>query len=214
MSLSILEQKLYKSNFKNEEQRLNILVSLHSHLTKHKGVPSFYIAENNLNINSFLNKILFSEINNLIEINSLNLKTLGIPQKYLSTLSSEDRFEILEMIEDVLSNGFGKGHVHYEVLRLSPQNNCPVLEILKSNLQNTIEFAYLIKKLNFRLSEANKYLFQIENIFSSGERNYHPSTISKSYSLLVEKSWKNNWMSHENYIDSNIPSSILILEDL
>lgn len=213
MSITILEQKLYKSNFKSEEARFNILFSLHAYLSKHKEVPSFYIQQNNLNVFNLIDKVLFSDISNLIELNSENIKSLGMPKKFFSSLSYEETDEILEMIEDIICNGLGKGFIHYEKLRIYPEENCLLLKILTSEKNNNLQYEHLIRILEKRLFEAKKYLSQINANFTEGERNYHPSIISKSYSLLFEKSWKNSWMSNSNYM-TDLTSNILILEDV
>jgi len=213
MSISILEQKLYKSNFKSEESRFSILFSLHSFLTSHKEVPCFYIQDNNLNISRLLQKVLFSDISNINEFNSNNIRSLGISKKFYSSLTNEEINEIIDMVEDIIRNGLGKGFMHYEKLRISPEDNCPMLNILTSKLDNNSEYEYLIKILQKRLDESQKYLHKINNVFTSGERNYHPSIISKSYTMLFEKSWKNNWMSQTNYLQDST-SNILILEDI
>lgn len=209
----MLEQKLYKSNFKTEECRYNILYSLHASLTKHKDVPSFYISYDNIDLQKLIDKVLLSDILDLNNFNSLNVKSLNISQKYFYSLTHEDKVEIIEMIEDILSNGLGKGYIHYERLRLIPCSDCNLSNIIKSNDKN-LNYNLLLNKLHSRLFEANRYLNQINNFFSQGERNYHPSVISKSYSLLMEKSWKNSWMSRVNYLCNDLPSNIILLEDI
>jgi hypothetical protein len=219
MSITNIEDKLYHTNFKSEHTRLNTYLSVHATLLKNKEVPRVYIQNKDHDFESIaavLDQIIFNDLNHVVENTNKHLAILGVSTKSLTDLSHDDKTELISLIEDLLLNGWGSGKIHYEYPRVYPLKNCELLrwiEILNINNEKLFKLKEILRK-----RQSDSQIFQVEQdkIFSSGFRRYHPTVLSKSYQLLIEKQWKNNWAHHSNYdvLNNNSFPNLVIVEDL
>lgn len=219
MSITNIEDKLYHTNFKSEQIRLNTYLSVHATLLRNKEVPRAYIQnkiQNFDSINLILNEIIFNELNHVVENTNKHLALIGVSTKSLTDLSHDDKSELISSIEDLLLNGWGSGVIHYEYPRIYPVSNCGLLNWIESIELHDEKIFKLIQILKKRHLDSLNFSNEQDKIFSPGFRRYHPTVLSKSYQLLIEKQWKNNWAHHSNYdvlSDSSFPS-LVIVEDL
>ncbi len=219
MSIDTIEDKLYQSNFKSEQVRLQTYLAVHATLTRNKEVPRIYIRNIDYNFESIrllLKEIIFNDINHVVEDTNKHLAILGVSTKALTSLSHDEKNEIISSLEDLLLNGWGSGKVHYEYPRIYPVESCELLNwILKLNINDDRLFS-LIDILKKRQGDLLNFRNEQDKVFSPGYRRFHPTILSKSYQLLIEKQWKNNWAHHSNYDDLNHDSipSLVIAEDL
>jgi hypothetical protein len=220
MSISNIEHKLYTTNFKHESLRLKSYLAVHATLNKNKDVPRVFIPNGYISSEKFsdlLNEILYSDINLITEQTNKCLNLLNISSKSLYDLNLQDKKELLSLIEDLIKNGWGEGSIHYEHLRIVPDSNCDILDKLKIHFDNTENHIKLISILEKRHDSSIKHQNEFNSLFSIGNRKYHPSVLAKSYQLLIEKLWRNNWAHSSNYIvnhDDAQLCSLIITEDL
>lgn len=219
MSVTNIEDKLYHTNFKSEQIRLNTYLSVHATLLRNKEVPRAYIQNIKHNfdsINSILNDVIFNELNHVVENTNKHLAIIGVSTKSLTELSHDDKTELLSSIEDLLLNGWGSGIIHYEYPRIYPVENCGLLNWIESLNAKDEHIFKIVEILRKRQFDSSNFSNEQDKIFSPGFRRYHPTVLSKSYQLLIEKQWKNNWAHHTNYdvTNNNSLPSLVIVEDL
>jgi len=215
MSITKLEDKLFQANFKSEESRLNAYLSVHATLFKYKDVPRIYIPHQSPDINKILSHVLYSDLNHITENTNKSLNALGLSTKSIQDLCHDDKTELLASIEDLLLNGWGSGKIHYEFLRIFPKEKCDLLEWLSSLNVNDDKLNLLKSILSKRKNDAISATNDLDTTFSPGFRRYHPTILSKSYQLLIEKQWKNNWAHQTNYfVNNKLVESLLLIEDL
>lgn len=221
-NLNQIEEKLYKANFKNNFLRQQSYLAVHSALIKNKEVPRAYIPSHLLSDNEIDTSIailLLSDPLRIVENTNKFLTNLNISTKQLNSLSSDENEELISLIDDLLLNGWGRGVILYDNLRISPTNKCSFLELLlQNNVQNNEKYLPLIKKLQFRLSEGIKSLEDLNKVFPKGERRYDPTILSKSYQLILEKIWRTNWNNNLNYMvlpeDQELLSKLIFMEEI
>ena len=219
MSITNIEDKLYHTNFKSEQARINTYLSVHATLLRDKEVPRAYIqniSHTYDSINKILNDVIFNEINHVVENTNKHLALIGVSTKSLTDLSHDDKAELISSIEDLLLNGWGSGIIHYEYPRIYPIESCGLLKWIESTKVKNEKLFKLIEILRKRQYDLSIFSNEQDKIFSPGFRRYHPTVLSKSYQLLIEKQWKNNWAHHSNYdvLNSDSFPSLVILEDL
>ncbi len=219
MSITNIEDKLYHTNFKTEHARISAYLAVHATLLRNKEVPRVYVQNKSHDfdsVNSILDEIIFNDLNHVVENTNKNLAILGISTKSINDLSHENKTELISLIEDLLLNGWGSGKIHYEYLRIYPTKNCELLNWIEKIEFNNEELFKLIKILRKRQSDSVIFQLEQDKFFSPGFRRYHPTVLSKSYQLLIEKQWKNNWAHHSNYdvFNGDCFPSLVIVEDL
>ena len=80
------------------------------------------------------------------EITNKYISGLSISTKQINSLSFENKEELLSLIDDLLLNGWGKGHIFYEKMRLSPKSDCHLLGWIKTqNISNDDKYISLLK---------------------------------------------------------------------
>ena len=135
--LNQIEDKLYKANFKTELLRQQFYLAVHATLTKNKDVPRFYALSKQLNeeeLDQLFSNLLFSDSNFIAENTNKLLSHLHISTKQLNSLSQEEKDEIINTVEYVLLNGWGKGIILYDNLRIKPSNSCDLLNYLNCEM--------------------------------------------------------------------------------
>lgn len=220
-NLNNIEQKLYKANFKSEFARQQCYLAIHAALSKTKDVPRIYAPHSDINENRIeliFKTLLFSDINIITEYTNKYISALGLSAKQISNLSIDDKEEVLSLIDYLLLNGWGKGNIIYDYLRLSPKPSCTLLNYLKNyNLDKNDKYVHLIDKLDQRLQFSIKTIGELNKFFPKGERNYNPTILSKSYEVILEKNWRQNWSSNLNYITSEeeeLFSKLIFMEEI
>lgn len=219
MSITNLEQKLFHANFASESHRMQSYLAVHATLLKQKEIPRVYIKNNNNNleyIQEIVNQIFLSDINKIVENTNKYLLSLQISTKSLNELKHEEKSELVSLIEDLLLNGWGSGEIHYEYLRVYPREHCGISKWLQKLDVIDEKLLSLKKILSARQEDFSIHQKEINEIFSPGFRRYHPTILSRSYELLIEKQWKNKWAHNSNYFvdDNRSVSNLLLLEDL
>ena len=144
---------------------------------------------------------------------------LSISTKQINSLSFENKEELLALIDDLLLNGWGKGHIFYEKMRLSPKSDCNLLKWIKTqNISNDDKYIGLIRKLELRLKQGIENTENLNKVFSNGERRYNPTILSKSYELILEKIWRVNWNQNINYMvmldEEELLSKLIFIEEI
>jgi hypothetical protein len=219
MSITKIETKLFLTNFKSEDLRKKTILAVHATLLRNKEVPRTYIP-NTIETKSFacniVNDALLSDINHIVEDTNKLLATIDVSTKSITSLSSEDKNELLSILEDLLLNGWGSGSVHYEYLRIMPQGSCGLLNWLKKLKFEDDNCTVLKNILSKRLQDSLVLSAHVDTLFSPGQRRYHQSILMKSYNYLIEKQWKNNWSHQNNYLNDDFKklSSLILIEDL
>jgi hypothetical protein len=219
MSISNIEEKLYHTNFRTEDSRLRCYLSVHATLLRNKEVPRAYIP-NILNSEqqgcSLIGQLLHSDINKIVEETNKDLALIHISTKSIQDLKHDDKNELLSMLENLLLDGWGSGKVHYEYLRIMPSNNCELTKWISHQPFSNETCSFLKTVLKKRLIDSKILQEEFDQNFPPGNRNYHPTILSKSFQLLLEKQWKNNWAHHSNYLLPNEKSfsNLLLIEDL
>lgn len=214
MSILQLNNKLYNFNFKSEHIRLNTYLSLHASLLRNKEVPRTYLLhDSHLSTTQNISDLFYSDCNKIVEVTNDFLKSLSISTSFINSLTFDEKSEILQILESLLEIGWGEGKVIYENMRLTPFCTCDFLDYLKNTDYND-ETAVLLKLLNNRSAQSNKLKADLEIVFSSGSRKYHPSVLSKSYQMLLEKNWRNSWMHQSNYVSKNNIDNLLLVKDI
>lgn len=219
MSIDTIEDKLYQSNFKSEQVRLQTYLSVHATLTRNKEVPRAYVLNKVYDFESIkllFKEIIFNDINHVVEDTNKHLSILGVFTKSLTSLSQDEKSEIISSVEDLLLNGWGSGKIHYEYPRIYPVKNCELLKWMLNLNINDERLFNLIEVLKKRQNDLSNFRDEQDKVFSPGYRRFHPTILSKSYQLLIEKQWKNNWAHHSNYdvLNKGYIPSVVIEEDL
>jgi hypothetical protein len=109
-----LEEKLYRANFSSEHSRQQAYLAVHATLFKNKQTPRIYVPDKPLDEKSFENilaHLLLCDIDNLIEDTNKYLTKLGTSTKTLLSLNNADKEDLVELIEDLLLNGWGQGKI-------------------------------------------------------------------------------------------------------
>ena len=130
-----LEEKLYRANFSSEHSRQQAYLAVHATLFKNKQTPRIYVPDKPLDEKSFENilaHLLLCDIDNLIEDTNKYLTKLGTSTKTLLSLNNADKEELVELIEDLLLNGWGQGKILYDHLRVVPNEDCELLNFIDS----------------------------------------------------------------------------------
>jgi hypothetical protein len=69
-----------------------------------------------------------------------------------------------------------------------------------------------------RIDDSQIYIETLNKVFTSGNRRYNPTILSKSYELLLEKNWRNNWAHNSNYLilpdEEALLSNLLFMEEI
>lgn len=219
MSISTIEDKLYHSNFKSEDLRLKSYLAVHATLLKSKEIPRVFIPSGSVSqqkAEDILNNVLYSDVCLLTEATNKHLASLNISTKSIHELNSDEKNELLSLVEDLIFNGWGSGKVHYEYLRIAPYNSCELLKWINAHCKDLEHFQGLIETLEKREAESITFQNEMNKYFSPGNRRYHPTVLAKSYQLLIEKQWRNNWTHQNNYLFDGERSvtNLLLLEDL
>ena len=188
-------------------------------MLRDKEVPRAYIqniSHTYESVNKILNDVIFNELNHVVENTNKHLALIGVSTKSLTDLSHDDKAELISSIEDLLLNGWGSGTIHYEYPRIYPVESCGLLKWIESTKVNNEKLFKLIEILRKRQYDLSIFSNEQDKIFSPGFRRYHPTVLSKSYQLLIEKQWKNNWAHHSNYdvLNNHSFPSLVIVEDL
>jgi hypothetical protein len=217
MSITQIQNKLYNYNFKSEEIRLNIYLAIHASVLKNKEVPRAYVLSSNSEASLIknVNDLYMSNCSKIVEDTNAHLSSINISTNSLNSLDFNEKLELIQIIESILENGWGMGIVYYENMRLTPFSNCNFIDILKKTRIYNPDLSNLINILNKRNDYANEFKTSLDTVFSPGNRRYHPSVLSKSYEMLLERNWRNSWMHHSNYLNSeNFTDKILIVKDV
>jgi hypothetical protein len=220
--LNHIEEKLYRANYKTEDNRQQAYLSIHAAISKNKEVPRVYIPQGQVSVETFetiLAHLLLSDTNKIVEITNKYISGLNISTKQINSLSFEDKEELLSLIDDLLLNGWGKGHIFYEKMRLSPKSDCNLLKWIKTqNVSNDDKYISLIRKLELRLKQGIDNTENLNKVFSNGERRYNPTILSKSYELILEKIWRVNWNQNTNYMvmldEEELLSKLIFIEEI
>ena len=160
-----------------------------------------------------------SDTNTIVEITNKYLTSLNVSTKQLNSLSLDERDELISLIEDLLLNGWGRGHIFYEKMRLVPKSDCKLLTWIKNqSVSNDDKYISLINKLEFRLKQGIENINNLNKVFSDGERRYNPTILSKSYELVLEKIWRVNWNQNANYLvmleEEELLSKLIFIEEI
>jgi len=109
-------------------------------LFKNKQTPRIYVPDKPLDEKSFENilaHLLLCDIDNLIEDTNKYLTKLGTSTKALLSLNNADKEDLVELIEDLLLNGWGQGKILYDHLRVVPNEDCELLNFIDSQPLST-----------------------------------------------------------------------------
>ena len=220
--LNHIEDKLYRANYKTEDNRQQAYLAVHAALSKNKEVPRVYIPQgqvSNLTFDTILAHLLLSDTNTIVEITNKYLTSLNVSTKQLNSLSLDERDELISLIEDLLLNGWGKGHIFYEKMRLAPKSDCKLLTWIKNqSVSSDDKYISLINRLEFRLKQGIENINNLNKVFSDGERRYNPTILSKSYELVLEKIWRVNWNQNANYLvmleEEELLSKLIFIEEI
>jgi hypothetical protein len=148
-NLSSIEQKLYRANFKSEDLRQQSYLAVHATVSRNKEVPRAYIVNkqhSESDLDRVLTHLLIIDHTKSVELTNKLITSLQISTKQILSLNAEEKEELLATIEDLLLNGWGKGEVYYEKLRLSPNNQCNLTDWIKT--QKTINLEKYAKLLS------------------------------------------------------------------
>ena len=217
-----IEEKLYRANFSSEHLRQQAYLAVHATLLKNKQTPRVYVPENQLDektFDSILAHILLCDIDNLVEETNKFLTKLGTSTKTLLSLNNAEKEELIELIEDLLLNGWGKGKILYDHLRIVPDEECTLLDYLNSqHVSNQDKYSNILSILNKRKYESIESQNALNNVFTKGHRQYNPTILCKSYQMVLNKLWINNWASANNYKfsigEDTILSNLVFSEEL
>lgn len=220
--LNHIEEKLYRANYKTEDNRQQAYLAVHAALSKNKEVPRVYIPQGQVSKSTFdiiLAHLLLSDTTTIVEITNKYLTSLNISTKQLNSLSLDEKDELISLIEDLLLNGWDKGHIFYEKMRLAPKSDCKLLNWIKNqNISNEDKYISLINRLEFRLKQGIENINNLNKVFSDGERRYNPTILSKSYELVLEKIWRVNWNQNANYLvmleEEELLSKLIFIEEI
>lgn len=220
--LNHIEEKLYKANYKTEDNRQQAYLSIHATLSKNKEVPRVFIPEGQVSNEIFetvLAHLLLSDTSTIVETTNKYMNSLHISTKQINSLTLEEKEELLSLIDDLLLNGWGKGRIFYEKMRLSPKSDCNLLKWIKSQeISNEDKYLNLINKLELRLKQGIENTENLNKVFSNGERRYNPTILSKSYELVLEKIWRVSWNQHTNYLvmldEEELLSKLIFIEEI
>ena len=108
---------------------------MHATLFKNKQTPRIYVPDRSLDEKSFENilaHLLLCDIDNLIEDTNKYLTKLGTSTKTLLSLNNANKEDLIELIEDLLLNGWGQGKILYDYLRVVPNEDCELLNFIDS----------------------------------------------------------------------------------
>ncbi len=202
-NLNNIEEKLYKANLKSNFTRQQAYLAVNSALQRNKEVPRAYFLHNNITeetLDQLVVSLLYCDNSHIVEDTNKLLSYLNISTKQLSSLNEEEVEEILSLIDDLLMNGWGKGIIIYDYLRVMPSDKCQVLDILNSFVSTYPKYYELSSILRKRLDQGLDYLSDLNSVFPKGERRYNPTILSKSYQLILEKIWRTNWNNNLNYM--------------
>jgi hypothetical protein len=221
-NLSSIEQKLYRANFKSEDLRQQSYLAVHATVSRNKEVPRAYIVNkqhSESDLDRVLTHLLIIDHTKSVELTNKLITSLQISTKQILSLNAEEKEELLATIEDLLLNGWGKGEVYYEKLRLSPNNQCNLTDWIKTQKTINLEkYAKLLSLLSKRIDDSQIYIETLNKVFTSGNRRYNPTILSKSYELLLEKNWRNNWANNSNYLilpdEEALLSNLLFMEEI
>ncbi len=221
-NLSNIEQKLYRANFKSEDLRQQAYLAVHATISRNKEVSRTYILNkqhSEFELDKVLAHLLFIDHTKGVELTNRLISSLQISTKQIISLNAEEKEELIFMVEDLLLNGWGRGEVYYEKLRLSPNNQCCLSNWIKTqSVSNTDKYAKLLSLLSKRIDDSEVYSETLNKVFTSGNRRYNPSILSKSYELLLEKNWRNNWAHNSNYLilpdEEALLSSLVFMEEI
>lgn len=221
-NLSNIEQKLYRANFKSEDLRQQAYLAVHAAVLRNKEVSRTYIItkqHSESELDKVLSHLLFIDHTKSVELTNKLIANLQISTKQILSLSVEEKEELLSMVEDLLLNGWGKGEVYYEKLRLSPNNQCCLSNWIKTQSISILDkYAKLLSLLSKRIDDSEVYSETLNKVFTSGNRRYNPSILSKSYELLLEKNWRNNWAHNSNYLilpdEEALLSNLVFMEEI
>jgi hypothetical protein len=90
--------------------------------------------------------------------------------------------------------------------------------IKTQSVSNTDKYAKLLSLLSKRIDDSEVYSETLNKVFTSGNRRYNPSILSKSYELLLEKNWRSNWAHNSNYLilpdEEALLSSLVFMEEI
>ena len=217
-----LEEKLYRANFSSEHSRQQAYLAVHATLFKNKQTPRIYVPDKPLDeksLENILAHLLLCDIDNLIEDTNKYLTKLGTSTKTLLSLNNADKEELVELIEDLLLNGWGQGKILYDHLRVVPNEDCELLNFIDSQPISTGDkYHKILNTLRKRQDDSIENQNALNNIFSKGHRKYNPTILCKSYQMVLNKLWVNNWASPNNYKfsfdEDSILSSLVFTEEL
>jgi len=220
--LSNIEQKLYRTNFKSEDLRQQAYLAVHATVSRNKEVSRTYIVNkqhSESELDKVLTHLLFIDHTKCVELTNKLIASFQISTKQIFSLNAEEKEELLLMVEDLLLNGWGKGEVCYEKLRLSPNNQCSLsLWLNTQNILKSEKYTKLLSLLSKRIDDSEVYLDTLNKVFTSGNRRYNPSILSKSYELLLEKNWRSNWAHNSNYFilpdEEALLSNLVFMEEI
>lgn len=221
-NLSNIEQKLYRANFKSEDLRQQAYLAVHATISRNKEVSRAYVLNKQHNESEFdkvLTHLLLTDHAKSVELTNKFILNLQISTKQIFSLSADEKEELLAIVEDLLLNGWGKGKIYYEKLRLSPNNQCYLSCWMKDQSVSKLDkYSKLSLLLSKRIDDSQVYLDTLDKVFTSGNRRYNPSILSKSYELLLEKNWRNNWAHNSNYLilpeEEALLSNLVFMEEM
>ena len=217
-----LEEKLYRTNFSSEHSRQQAYLAVHATLFKNKQTPRIYVPDKSLDeksIDNILAHLLLCDIDSLIEDTNKYLTKLGTSTKAILSLSNSDKEDLIELIEDLLLNGWGNGKILYDHLRVVPNEDCELLNFIESqSLSSNDRYHKILQILRKRKDDSIENQNALNNIFSKGYRKYNPTILCKSYQMVLNKIWVNSWASSNNYKfsfdEDSILSSLVFTEEL
>lgn len=217
-----LEEKLYRTNFSSEHSRQQAYLAVHATLFKNKQTPRIYVPDKSLDeksVDNILAHLLLCDIDSLIEDTNKYLTKLGTSTKALLSLNNGDKEDLIELIEDLLLTGWGKGKILYDYLRVVPNEDCELLNFIESqSISSNDRYHNIINILRKRKDDSIENQNALNNIFSKGYRKYNPTILCKSYQMVLNKIWVNNWASSNNYKfsfdEGSILSSLVFSEEL
>jgi len=217
MSITTIQDKLYLNKISDKSIRLKAYLAVHATILRNKEVPrTYFINKSNESFYKSLTDTLHSDINTIASQTNHHLELIGISTKQLNELTHCEKSEILSVVEDLILNGYGPGYIHYEYLRITPDYKCGLLPLFDKFKFNEDSYSFLKSILEKRASKSLEFKKDLNTSFPEGQRIYHPTILSKSYQLLLEKQWRENWSHHSNYMppfDKSL-SNLVFIEDL
>lgn len=213
--LHSIENHLYRSEFADPQaDRLTACLAVHAALLGRTDCPRVLSASARGGLRQFSETVSSLLLTPLAEVSSqtaLALTLVGLASAPLGDLPPCDRAKCLELVEDILDNGWGCRTVHYEMARLSPFTTEDVARSLdRFNLRGAGSQArYVAARLRKRTAEMEEYGARFPTLSERRHQQHRWDTLRLAEARKAEEEWLELWAEPSAYVEPTREKKIL-----